>query len=138
MATGSSLTPSQKRVAIRRFAHQQWDEDPLLDKQAILSLAEGSIPTALTGRTRDSNLKLIKSELVRAFEGKPFMVKLPKRRPAKATPALKRRVAELFDENPYGASYRTIAEAITAEGTKVGKDVVGSIVKELSLKEHPP
>ena len=63
---------------------------------------------------------------------------MPERRPSKATSALKRRVTELFEENPYGASYRTIAQAITAEGTDVGKDVIGSIVQELKLKEHPP
>ena len=95
----------------------------------MLALATGSIPDALKGRTRDSNLQLIYGELTRAKLGRPF--KFTRKRASKVTPQLRARIEALYNANPFGVSYRGIANQMQSEGTQIGKDVVGNVVRDL-------
>ncbi len=124
-----ALKPAEQKLALRKFTRQQWAIDPTVDKQGVLALATGSIPDALKGRTRDSNLQLIYGELTRAKLGRPF--KFTRKRPSKVTPQLRARIEALYNANPFGVSYRGIANQMQSEGTQIGKDVVGKVVRDL-------
>ncbi len=129
------LKPAEQKLAIRKFTRQQRALNESISKQQVLALAEGSIPDALWARTRDSNLSLIYAELTRAKLGRPFKAKHPRRRPSIVTPAVRDRIEALYSENPFGCSYRTIANQLQSEGTKIGKDTVGKILKEFRVSD---
>jgi len=100
------------------------------------------IPLVLSGRSRDSNIKLIKGELGRV--GQPFREKFSRNRKGKMTPELRAQIECLFAENPYGVSYQSVVTGLkTHHDVSVSKTLVGTVVKQLragmpSVDASPP
>ena len=136
------LSDKEKRLQLRRFAYEEGSRDNTVEPLAILHQAKVDIPLVLSGRSRDSNIKLIKGELGRV--GQPFREKFSRNRKGKMTPELRAQIECLFAENPYGVSYQSVVTGLkTHHDVSVSKTLVGTVVKQLragmpSVDASPP
>ena len=104
------LSDKEKRLQLRRFAREEWSRDNTVEPLAILHKAKVDIPLVLSGRSRDSNIKLIKGELGRV--GQLFREKFSRNRKGKMTPELRAQIEGSFAENPYGVSYQSVVTGL--------------------------